>query len=163
MEAAPAAVTESKMTKKRWMLLLVLAILLAGCGKREDSAFAVASPSPTATLEPTDAPTPTPLPTPTISPTPLPSPTPTPTPTEIPIDEAALEKLSALLDNQVFRTEGMDNPLIRLLTTEENAGHSEVRQIISAFEEKTGIRVEIYTAGDDVWYLAQGQCDIAWK
>jgi hypothetical protein len=66
----------------RWLVLVVVAAALAGCGgddEPEQSAAPTASPTETAT--------PTAAPTETATPTPTPTPTPTATPTENPEDQ----------------------------------------------------------------------------
>ena len=55
--------------KRIWAVLLLAALLLAGCGQ--------AKPEPTPTPTPTETPAPTPTPTPTPAPTPEPTPEPT--------------------------------------------------------------------------------------
>ena len=85
---------------KRWIPVLALALLLAGCGGQTEPAATpegTARPSPTATAapEPSPAVTPTPCPpaTPAVSPAPEPAPEETPPP-EGPTDEEVLEAYS---------------------------------------------------------------------
>lgn len=87
--------------KKVLISLLILSLLLAGCG----GPTAETTPSPTAevTAAPTSVPTEAPTPTPT--PTPTPEPTPTPTPSE-------LEKyLAAHEEELAFFCSGIDSEL----------------------------------------------------
>ncbi len=80
---------------KRWLILLLVVSLLAGCGGTKSTSVPTPTTTPTPTVEPTpvaDAatvttavpPTPTISPTSTVAPTPLPEPTIPPPPTPIP-------------------------------------------------------------------------------
>ncbi|MBR4474411.1 MAG: hypothetical protein IKS55_12325 [Oscillospiraceae bacterium] len=93
------------------LLLLLAAVLLAGCGKKTDPGAKpestptpliveeVPSPTPTPTPEPTATPTPTPLPMATTTPTSPPAATPTPTPTPAAANPAATSNLPIVTKN----------------------------------------------------------------
>ena len=75
--------------KRRMVLLLIMAVLLAGCARAPSTPtpmLLVPAPAERATPKPTEGPAPTPVEKPTLTPTPTPTrePTPTPTPTEKP-------------------------------------------------------------------------------
>ena len=72
---------------KKPILLLLLCLLLVGCGRQT-------APAETPTPMPTEAATPAP----TLSPTPAPTPTPTPTPVPTPMPEPAEDALVNVTD-----------------------------------------------------------------
>ncbi|MGD8795017.1 MAG: hypothetical protein PVF47_20885, partial [Anaerolineae bacterium] len=79
----------------RFLILVLLVVLLPGCGQQEVATptpspgrpTATASPLPSATPKPSDTPVPTPTPGPTDTPVPTPTPEPSPTPRPSPTPE----------------------------------------------------------------------------
>lgn len=93
-------------TKQRILTgILVLVLLLPGCGYRPEEAPARETPAATAEVTVTPEPTAEPTPTPTPSPSPTPEPTPTPDPEEVLWEqfEAAFGK-----DRQQIAAEALD-------------------------------------------------------
>jgi TolB protein len=71
-------------------ILLLAALVLAGCQSGSTPVAGSPAPSPSATLVPTQTPAPTPTPVPSATPTPTPVPTDTPSPTPTPLPGASL-------------------------------------------------------------------------